>query len=573
MSSAALTADGSALPRPAVNPWVIALAVTLATFMEVLDTSIANVALPHIAGSLSAGTDESTWVLTSYLVSNAIVLPLSGWISSIIGRKRFYMSCVAIFTISSFLCGLAPNLGMLIFFRILQGAGGGGLQPSEQAILADTFPPAKRGMAFAVYGLAVVLAPAIGPTLGGWITDNFTWRWIFFLNIPVGILSLILTSRLIQDPPYMQRKKLSETKIDYIGLGLVALGLGALQIVLDKGQREDWFESHFIVILSVIAAASLLFLIYWEWTRKDPVIDLHLFTNRTFAASNMLMFMLGFALLGSTVLLPLFMQTLLGYTAEQSGLALLPGGFSLMLLMPLVGFLLSRYDARKMMMFGLVVLSFSLFHMTNFNLGIDFRTVVFARMIQTMGLAFLFIPINTAAYAFLPKEKNNAASGLMNLARNIGGSVGISIVTTMLDRRSQYPHDPDVEPSFSRQPAGPDHASGHGARARRRGAFPLRTPCTRPTRCCKAMLFAKPGMLAYIDNFWLLGVAILVMVPLVFLMKRPPTAARWQSIRRSICELVEGKSVSEGHGFSRATRTSYLAALAAEGCCPLLVRS
>ena len=311
------------------------------------------------------------------------------------------------------------------------------MQPSEQAILADTFPPAKRGMAFAVYGLAVVLAPAIGPTLGGWITDNFTWRWIFLLNIPVGILSLLLTSRLIQDPPYLKRKKLSETKIDYIGLGLVALGLGTLQVVLDKGQRDDWFESHFIVVLSVIAAA-LLFLIYWEWTREDPVIDLHLFTNRTFAAANLLMFMLGFALLGSTVLLPLFMQTLLGYTAEQSGLALLPGGFSLMLLMPLVGFMLSRFDPRKMMTFGLVVLSFSLFHMTNFNLGVDFRTVVYARMIQTMGLAFLFVPINTAAYAFLPKEKNNAASGLMNLARNIGGSVGISIVTTMLDRRQQY---------------------------------------------------------------------------------------------------------------------------------------
>src|SRR5450755_1222806 len=250
MSSAALTADSSALPSPVINPWIIAMAVTLATFMEVLDTSIANVALPHISGSLSAGADESTWVLTSYLVSNAIVLPLSGWLSSRFGRKRFYMSCVAIFTVSSFLCGLAPSLGMLIFFRILQGAGGGGLQPSEQAILADTFPAAKRGMAFAVYGLAVVLAPAIGPTLGGWITDNFTWRWIFLLNIPVGILSLVLTSRLIQDPPDMKRKKLSETKIDYIGLGLVALGLGTLQIVLDKGQREDWFESHFIVVLS-----------------------------------------------------------------------------------------------------------------------------------------------------------------------------------------------------------------------------------------------------------------------------------------------------------------------------------
>src|SRR6478752_3918626 len=258
MSSAALTADGSALPRPAVNPWVIALAVTLATFMEVLDTSIANVALPHIAGNLSAGTDESTWVLTSYLVSNAIVLPLSGWISSIIGRKRFYMSCVAIFTISSFLCGLAPNLGMLILFRVLQGVGGGGLQPSEQAILADTFPPAKRGMAFAVYGIAVVMAPAIGPTLGGWITDNYTWRWIFFINIPVGILSILLTSRLIQDPPDFKRRKIRETHIDYVGLGFVALGLGTLQVVLDKGQREDWFESHMIVILAAIAAASLI---------------------------------------------------------------------------------------------------------------------------------------------------------------------------------------------------------------------------------------------------------------------------------------------------------------------------
>src|SRR6266853_470872 len=307
MSSAALTADGAALPRPAVNPWIIAMAVTLATFMEVLDTSIANVSLPHIAGSLSAGTDESTWVLTGYLVSNASVLPRSGGISSILGRTSFDMSCVAIFTISSLLCGLAPNLGMLIFFRILQGARGGGLQPSEQAILADTFPPAKRGMAFAVYGIAVVMAPAIGPTLGGWITDNYTWRWIFFVNIPVGILSLLLTSRLIQDPPYLKRRKLSETHIDYIGLGLVALGLGTLQVVLDKGQRDDWFESHFILWLTIVSAASLIFVIFWEWRHKDPIIDLHLFRERTFATANFLMFMLGFALLGSTLLLPLFM--------------------------------------------------------------------------------------------------------------------------------------------------------------------------------------------------------------------------------------------------------------------------
>jgi DHA2 family multidrug resistance protein len=520
MSSATLTMDGSAMPRPAVNPWIIAITVTLATFMEVLDTSIANVALPHIAGSLSAGTDESTWVLTSYLVSNAIVLPLSGWISSIIGRKRFYMTCVAIFTVSSFLCGLAPNLGMLIFFRILQGAGGGGLQPSEQAILADTFEPAKRGMAFAVYGLAVVLAPAIGPTLGGWITDNFTWRWIFLLNIPVGILSLILTQRLIQDPPQMQRKKLSETKIDYIGLGLVALGLGALQVVLDKGQRDDWFESHFIVVLSVIAACSLLFLIYWEWRQKDPVIDLHLFTNRTFAASNLLMFMLGFALLGSTVLLPLFMQTMLGYTAQQAGFALLPGGVCLMLLMPLVGFMLGRFDARKLMMGGLIVLSFSLFHMTNLDLQVDFRTMVFARMIQTAGLAFLFVPINTAAYAFLPKD--NAASGLMNLARNIGGSVGISIVTTMLDRRQQFHLSRMGSHLSAGSPQVQSLLQGTSRGFEARGFSPAEA-MHKAYGLLQGSVFRQASMLAYIDNFWLLGVAILVMVPLVFLMKRPPT--------------------------------------------------
>jgi len=519
MSAAATTFGQADASRPAVNPWIIALAVTLATFMEVLDTSIANVALPHIAGSLSAGQDESTWVLTSYLVSNAIVLPLSGWLSSIVGRKNFYMGCVALFTISSFLCGLAPNLAALIICRVLQGAGGGGLQPSEQAILADTFPPAKRGMAFAVYGMAVVTAPAIGPTLGGWITDNFTWRWIFFINIPVGILSILLTSRLIQDPPYLRRRKLSETKIDYIGLGFVALGLGTLQVVLDKGQREDWFESQFIVILSAIAAASLLFVIFWEWQHKDPIIDLHLFKDRTFGISNLLMFMLGFALLGSTLLLPLFSQTLLGYTAEQAGLALMPGGFMIILLLPLVGFLLSRYTPRWLLLFGLIVLSFSLFHMTRFNLDIDFRTVANARVVQAVGMAFLFVPINTAAYAFLPREKNNAASGLMNLARNIGGSVGISVVTTMLDRRAQV-HLTDLSrnlsasnPSLQAMLRGATRAmQSHGASAAdaTHEAFAL----------VQGAVQRQAVMLSYIDCFWFLGVAILCMIPAVFLIKK-----------------------------------------------------
>src|SRR6204780_2442201 len=423
--------------RPAVNPWIIALTVTLATFMEVLDTSIANVALPHIAGSLSAGTDESTWVLTSYLVSNAIVLPLSGWLSSIVGRKRFYMGCVAVFTISSFLCGLAPNLTMLIIFRVLQGLGGGGLQPSEQAILADTFEPRKRGMAFAVYGMAVVLAPAIGPTLGGWITDNFNWRWIFFINIPVGIISLILTNMLISDPPYMKQQKRTGFRIDYIGLGLLALGLGAMQVVLDKGQRDDWFGSNFIIVMTVICVVSLIAVGIWEWFHKDPIIDLHLFKDRSFAVGNMLMFMVGFALMSSTVLLPLFMQTVMGYTAEQAGLALMPGGFAILVAMPVVGFLLGRYDARRLLLFGMAMLSFALFHMTRFDTAIDFRTVATARIFQAVGLAFLFVPINTAAYAFIPKNKSNAASGLINLARNIGGSIGISLVTTMLARRTR----------------------------------------------------------------------------------------------------------------------------------------
>jgi MFS transporter, DHA2 family, multidrug resistance protein len=518
MSAATATLDSESW-RPAVNPWIIAISVTLATFMEVLDTSIANVALPHIAGSLSAGQDESTWVLTSYLVSNAIVLPLSGWLSSIMGRKNFYMSCVAVFTVSSFMCGLAPNLATLILCRVLQGAGGGGLQPSEQAILADTFPPAKRGMAFAVYGMAVVTAPAIGPTLGGWITDNFTWRWIFFINIPVGIISILLTSRLIEDPPYLHRRKLSETKIDYIGLGLVALGLGTLQVVLDKGQRDDWFESHFIVTLSLISAATLLFVIFWEWHHKDPIIDLHLFKDRTFGISNFLMFMLGFALLASTLLLPLFSQTLLGYTAEEAGLALMPGGFTIILLLPLVGFLLGRYSPRWLLFFGLTMLSISLFHMTGFDLGIDFRTVAMARVVQAAGMAFLFVPINTAAYAFLPRNKNNAASGLMNLARNIGGSVGISVVTTLLDRRGQVhltylAHNLNpANPAFRSMFQGATQAiQAHGATS------------TYANQQAYALIYAtvqrQATMLAYIDNFRLLGFAILLMIPLVFLIKK-----------------------------------------------------
>ena len=525
MGAATLTMNDAAEWRSAVNPWVIAMAVTLATFMEVLDTSIANVALPHVAGSLSAGQDESTWILTSYLVSNAIVLPLSGWLSSIVGRKYFYMGCVAIFTISSFLCGFAPNLGMLIFFRILQGAGGGGLQPSSQAILADTFPPAKRGMAFAVYGIAVVMAPAVGPTLGGWITDNFSWRWIFFINIPVGILSLLLTQRLIQDPPYLRRRKLSETKIDYIGLGLIALGLGTLQVILDKGQREDWFESHFIVGLTVISAVSLIFVIFWEWNHKDPIVELHLFRERTFAAANFLMFMLGFALLGSTLLLPLFMQTLLGYTAERSGMALSPGGFAIMLMMPLVGFLLSRYSPRWLMVFGLAMLSFSLFHMTTFDLSVDFRTMIMARVYQ-------------ADWTRFPVRAHQHRRLCVSAAREEQCRVRFDEPRQKYrrQRRDFFCHHRPGSP----RPV-PSGAVG-GEVERRQSAVSVRA--ARDDGCC-VRAAASPGqvpapgtaqqhayamlqgnvirqatMLAYIDNFWVLGVAILCLIPCVFLIKK-----------------------------------------------------
>lgn len=507
-------------PRPEINPWVIALTVTLATFMEVLDTSVANVALPHIAGSLSAGQDESTWVLTSYLVSNAIVLPMSGWFSTLIGRKRFYMSCVALFTISSCLCGFAPSLGSLIFFRVLQGAGGGGLQPSEQAILADTFSPKQRGMAFAVYGMAVVFAPAIGPTLGGWITDNFSWRWIFFINIPVGIISLLLTQRLISDPPYMKAQKRSGIKIDYVGFSLLALGLGTLQVVLDKGQRDDWFGSHFILTMSVVSAVAIIGVLIWEWRHDHPIVDLHLFRDRSFAVGTLLMFMVGFALMSSTVLIPLFLQTILGYTAQQAGLALMPGGFAIIIIMPFVGFLLSKVDARRLLLIGFGVLSVAMFHMAlTFDTTIDFRSAATARAFQAVSLAFLFVPINTASYAFLPKEKNNAASGLINLARNIGGSVGISVVTTMLDRRAQV-HQTYLAHNITQASARMHtmiNSMQHMLMTRGSSAWDA---SRRAYGMMSFMLDRQATVLAYLDCFFLLAVAALIMLPFVFLMKK-----------------------------------------------------
>jgi DHA2 family multidrug resistance protein len=505
--------------RPHHNPWAIALTVTMATFMEVLDTSIANVALPHIAGSLSATTDESTWVLTSYLVSNAVILPISGWASDFLGRKRFYMTCVALFGASSLLCGLAPTLPLLIVFRVLQGVGGGGLAPSEQAILADTFEPKKRGAAFALYGMAVVLAPAIGPTLGGWITDNYDWRWIFFINVPVALLSLFLTNRLVEDPPEMAERRNAGIKIDYIGLALVGVGLGCLQVVLDKGEHEDWLQSNFILTFAIVAVSAIIVAVFWEYYQKDPIVDVRMFKNRNFTISFVMMVMLGLALFGTTVLIPQYLQTLLGYTAEQAGMALSPGGIAVMLLMPLVGFLVTHYDARWLIALGFLACCIALFHMTELNLGISFAEAVRLRIYQAAGIAFLFVPINTLSYVGVPRSKNNQVSGMVNLARNMGGSVGISIVETLLAQRSQkhqsdlVSHLTNTNQAFTSRIEGIAHAmTGAGYSA------------ADATQRAYGMIYGRvqqqAAALAYNDVIFIFAIVCGMMVPLAFLMRK-----------------------------------------------------
>ena len=507
--------------RPSHNPWAVAMTVTLATFMEVLDTSIANVALPHIAGSLSAGQDESTWVLTSYLVSNAIVLPISAWMSDRFGRKRFYMACVLLFTLSSLLCGLSTTLPMLIFFRVLQGAGGGGLGPSEQAILADTFEPEQRGMGFAMYGMAVVLAPAVGPTLGGWLTDNYSWHWIFFINVPIGLLSLVLTSRMVEDPPWIgdARERAKHSPVDYMGLSLIAVGLGALQVVLDKGQREDWFASHFIQIFTAVCVVALVSFVVWEWREPHPILNLRLLGNRNFAVSNVLMFTLGWVLYGSTVLIPQFLQTVMGYTAELAGMALSPGGLVVMAMMPIVGTLVSRVDARKLITFGFIALAASMFHMTSLYTGIDFKTAMMYRVWQSVGLAFLFVPINTLCYVGVPQEQNNQISAMINLMRNLGGSFGISFVTTMLSRRAQVHQN--VLSAHTGNSTQMQHMlqSMTGLYAARSGSGPGATQ--QAYSSIYGSLQQQASVLSYRDTIAIMAIIIVGVMPLVLLARKP----------------------------------------------------
>jgi DHA2 family multidrug resistance protein len=507
------------------NPWLIAIVATLATFMEVLDTSIANVALPHIAGNLGASVSDSTWTLTSYLLANALVLPASAWLSAAIGRRNYYMLSVAMFTLSSLLCGFAPNLEMLVFFRLLQGLGGGGLQPLTQAILVDTFPPRQRGMGMAVYGMTVVVAPVIGPTFGGWITDNHDWRWIFFINVPIGLIALALSARFITDPPYLPRRRgPARWRGDFVGLGLVALGLASLQLALDLGERYDWLASPLIAWALVVSILALVGGLLWEWNQREPMVDIRVLGERNLGLSCLHMLIFGAVLFGTTALLPILMQTLLGYTAQQSGMALSPGGMVIAVLMPLVGFMVTRVDARWMVLAGVAVITLSLTMMAGFSLEVDFHRIVITRMVQGLGLAFVFVPINTIAYANVLPAGRNAASSLMSIARNIGGSIGIGATTAMLARATQANQNllvahltPYEAPYRVALEALTQRFTLQGGSAM--GGDPARAELAAQA-VLAGVLDGQARMLAFTQQFGLLAVAFLALVPVVLLMRR-----------------------------------------------------
>lgn len=500
--------------RPSFNPWVVAASVMLATFMEVLDTSVANVALPHIAGNLSATNEEATWVLTSYLVSNAIILPATNWLSRYFGRKRFLIVCIIIFTLASALCGAATSLGMLIFARVMQGAGGGALQPIAQSVLLESFPPEKRGQAMAVYGLGIVVAPIIGPTLGGWITDNYSWRWIFYINVPVGALAIFMANAFVEDPPYLRAQR--PGRIDYVGFGLMALGLATLQIVLDLGQQEDWFESAFILRAMVIAVAALIAFVIWELRSDEPIVNLRVLGNRNFAVGVLLITVMGVVLYGSIALLPLFLQTLMGYPATASGMAVSPRGFGSILSMLIVGRLVGRVDGRWLIMFGFAVLALSTWMLGGLNLDIAMSNVVWPNIISGCAMGFIFVPLTTMAMGTLPNEQVGNASGVYNLMRNTGGSVGIAAMSTLLARGAQThqavisthmtPYDPAFQERLRQIAAALGLGNMQAALASVYG-----------TVMRQAML------MSFIDNFRLLAFLCILCVPATLLFKRVRT--------------------------------------------------
>jgi DHA2 family multidrug resistance protein len=506
------------------NPWSIIAVISIATFMVVLDTSIANVALDHIAGSLSASYDEATWVITTFLVANAIIVPISGWLADVIGRKRYYMISVALFTVSSLLCGLAPNLGFLICARILQGIGGGGLAPIEQSMMVDTFPPEKRGIAFAAYGVVVIVGPILGPSIGGWITDNLSWNWVFLINVPIGCLSLFLVSIFVSEPEVLkkQSKKLISQglRVDIIGFVLAGLTLGCLEITLDRGQRDDWFSSPFIISFAVIAVVSFLLFIPWELRRNNPIVRIDLFKNRNFAIANVFMLLMGVIVFGTTQFIPQMLQQVLGYTATNAGLALTMGGLATLLVMPISGYLTGKVDPRFLIAFALIIQAVALWNMSTLNTQIGFSSAAYARMVQSVGLPFLFVPITNAAYVGIKARDNNQASALMNVSRNLGGTFGISLVQTMLAQRSQIHQAQYVE---TLNPLNANYTNGiqtlaHALMAR---GISQADAMKAATAEIYHQLGQQAQMLSYIDVFHTLMIVIICVLPLVLLMAKP----------------------------------------------------
>ena len=510
--------------RPEVNPWIVAVTVTLATFMEVLDTTIANVSLPYIAGDLGVSLDEASWLLTTYLVANAVVLPASGWISGLIGRKRFYMGCVLLFTISSALCGMAPNLPILLLCRLFQGAGGGGLQPSEQGILLDTFPRKKVGMAMAVYGIAVLFAPILGPTVGGYITENYHWRWIFYINIPVGCLSLALTQLVVRDPDYMVAERRAQhgkpLNLDLFGLTLITLGLGALEVIYDRGQEDDWFNSRAILVLTVLAVVALSTAVIWELRHPKPVINLRLLKDRNFGIGCLLVYVIFFALYGSNVLLPQMVQVLFGYDAYTAGLIMSPAGIVVMICMPVSGYLLGRgVDARRLMFFGILCVAAGSYWQALLSLDASPGILVMRRCAQLFAMGFIFAPANVAAYLYLPQEQTSNATGLFNMVRNEGASLGIATVNIMLAQRGQLHQTRLVEG------LGPLGEAFVTARDQLTQQFQMAgyDPVTAGQMALDQIYQATQQqalLMSYLDLFFLFAVATCCIAPLVFLMRR-----------------------------------------------------
>jgi MFS transporter, DHA2 family, multidrug resistance protein len=507
----------SAPEQPYVNPWIVAVAVMFATFMEVLDTTVVNVSLPHIAGSLSASVDEAAWALTSYLVANAIILPMTGWIANYFGRKRTLTAAVFGFTAASVLCGLAPTLPALIFFRIIQGATGGALQPLSQAVMLEAFPPQDRGKAMAFWGLGIVVAPMLGPVIGGWLTQNYSWRWVFYINLPVGLASVIMTRLFIFDPPYIRR---SGRGIDFWGMGMLAVGVGALQIVLDKGQEEDWFSSNWILFLAFLAAGSLIAFVLRELRARDPVVHLRVFKNRTYSAGVFLMTVLGFVLYGSMLLVPIFLQTLLGYPALEAGIAMAPRGLGSFLMMPVVGTVLGKFDPRKVLAVGLCGASWTLYALSRLNLQAGYWDIFWPQFIQGASLAMLFVPLTTATMDPIPKEEMGNATSMFNLMRNLGGSVGIAGATTYLFRRQQVHTNvlgAHVTP-YSWQTRQLTNSLQGNMMAH--GSDPV-TASQQSYAALWGIVQRQASMQAFVDTFLALAIVFLLVLPLLLVMKRP----------------------------------------------------